>query len=149
MKIGAFFVLSNASFKHDFRIMANVDWSKYNSSEARELARKHGRAILQKMAENLHQMGLIERGVLLKSLKSTEREKAGLIDRIEFSYEFYGKIWETGASNVFGKGVTLEAKHWRNQAIEELKPALDEEFGEFYAAMIIEEIVLESVKLKF
>lgn len=128
--------------------MENILFDEY-LAKAKELADQYGNQIVAQMAANLHDMDLIDSGKLLQSIKSKTRTKQGDIDRIEFSYEFYGKIFETGAQNAFGKGVTIAPKHWRNQAIALLKPELDEKFGELYASMIIDEIFIESVKLKF
>lgn len=132
----------------EFRIMATIDWTKYDISEARQIAKKFGSAVVQKWTAKLQDLDLVDKGNLLRSLKFSVRAKGIEIDRIEFSYDFYGKIWENGATNVFGKGLSLKPRPWRNEVLEELKPELDQEFGEFYAAMIINELFIESVTLK-
>lgn len=128
--------------------MENILFDEY-LAKAKELADEYGKKGVGLMVANLHEMDLEKTGRLLKSIKSRTVTKQGDIDRIEYAYEFYGKIWETGAQNVFGKGVTLVPKHWRDDAIAQIKPELDEKFGELYASMIINEIFIESVKLKF
>lgn len=118
-------------------------------AKAKELADQYGKKGVGQMVANLHEMDLVDSERLLRSIKSRTVTKQGDIDRIEYAYEFYGKIWETGAQNAFGKGITLAPKHWRDEAIALIKPELDEKFGELYASMIIDEILIESVKLKF
>lgn len=127
--------------------MENVLFDQY-LAKAKELADQYGSEIVARMVANLHDMDLVDTGKLLQSIKFKTRYKGGDIDRIEFSYEFYGKIFETGAQNAFGKGVTIVPKHWRNEAIELLKPELDEKFGELYASMILDEIFIENAKMK-
>lgn len=128
--------------------MENILFDQY-LAKAKELADQYGNQIVAQMVTNLHQMDLVSTEKLLRSIKVKTRTKNGDIDRLEFNYEFYGKIFETGAQNAFGKGVKIVPKHWRNEAIELLKPELDEKFGELYASMIIDEIIIDSVKLKF
>jgi hypothetical protein len=128
--------------------MENLIFDRY-LAQAKELADTYGQTIKAQMVMNLHEMNLEDSGKLLRSIKFKTQKKQGVVDRIEFSYEFYGKIWETGAQNVFGKGVTLVPRHWREEAIELIKPELDQKFGELYASMIINEIFIDSVNLKF
>lgn len=128
--------------------MDNNHFSGYNIAEAREIARRYGAQIIAKMTANMQQMSLVDKGKLMQSLKFGVRSKNGEIDRVSFQYEFYGAIWENGADNVFGKGVKLEPRKWRSEAIEAIAPDLIEEFGEYYAKLILEELGLEDLKLK-
>ena len=100
------------------------------------------------MLRKIHELDLIERGALLNSIKAAVRTKDQEVDRIEYTYEWYGFIHEQGAENVFGKGVNLPATGWRSDAIEAHKEELDKQFTQFYAALIIDEIDLASVTLK-
>lgn len=144
---GLFCVLYFAPANVDFRSMA-IDWNLYNLEEAKRIALNYGEKAVAKMKARLHELDLVDSGELLKSIKATTKQKFGEVDRVQFSYEFYGAIWENGANNVFGKGVTLNPKKWRNDVLEALKPELEAEFGEFYAQLIIQELKIESVSIK-
>lgn len=128
--------------------MENFNGIGYDLAKAREIARKYGAQIIAKMTANMHQLDLVDKGTLINSLKLSVRSKNGEVDRLTFQYEFYGAIWENGADNVFGKGIHLNPKKWRNEAMEELRPDLIEEFGEYYAELIIKELSFDNQTLK-
>lgn len=128
--------------------MENTKIPGYNIAEAREIARKYGAQIIAKMSANMHQQGLVDKGTLLNSLKFGVRTRNGEVDRVQFQYEFYGAIWENGADNVFGKGIHLNPRKWRNDVIEQIRPDLIQDFGEYYAGIIINELALEDIQLK-
>ena len=79
-----------------------IDFTKYDINKARELARKHGANVVQQMMQNIKEMDLVQKGNLLKSIKSSVRSTKGEVDRIQFSYEWYGKFHEIGIDNAFG-----------------------------------------------
>lgn len=119
------------------------DWTKYDEKKAREIARSFANASIQDMAINIQRMGLVDKRQLLNSLRASVRaDKFGEVNRIQFAYEFYGRFQEMGTK----KGI--KAKPWRNPAIEENKPELDEKFNELYATMILDELQIESVKIE-
>ena len=103
---------------------------------------------MAQMTANIHELDLVDRGILLNSLKTTVRTKQGLVDRIEFSYAYYGKFHEVGADNAFGTGVNLRPTHWRSLAINQNLEMLDKDFAEYYSKLIAEEITLPSITLK-
>ena len=125
-----------------------IDFSKYDISKAKELAAKFGSAALNEMVMNIHSLDLIDRGVLLNSLKYSVRTKSGEVDRVQFSYEWYGRFQNTGAQNIFGNGKELEPTNWRSDALSNNLPALNDDFAEFYASLIVEEITVDSVKME-
>jgi len=125
-----------------------IDFSKYDITKAKELAAKFGSAALNEMVMNIHSMDLIDRGVLLNSLKYSVRTKGGEVDRIQFAYEWYGRFQNTGAENIFGTGKALEPTNWRSDALSNNMPELNQDFAEFYASLIIEEITVDSVKME-
>jgi len=125
-----------------------IDWTKYDINKAKEISQKFGSAALSQMAFNISSLDLVDKGNLLKTLKFQVKNKKGEVDRIQFSYEWYGRFHEVGANNIFGIGQNIDPKHWRSNAIEQHLKSLDDEFGEFYAQMIIEEVKIDSVKMK-
>jgi len=125
-----------------------IDWTKYDTAKATELAMAAGFRGLQDMKLGITSMNLVKKGVLLNSLKATVRKKSSLVDRVEMKYEFYGKFFVSGASNLFGKGIELPIKDWRTVALETMQSEINESFAEFYANTIAQEIEIESVKLK-
>ncbi len=125
-----------------------IDFTKYDLSKAKELARKYGAAALTEMAFNIQKLDLIDRGILLNSLKSGVRTKDGEVDRVQFSYEWYGRFQEAGANNIFGNGKELAAKKWRSEAIESTIGLLNDDFAQFYADLILEEIVIDTTKME-
>lgn len=132
----------------NFAIMV-IDFTKYDLSKAKELARKFGAAAVTEMAFNIQKLDLVDRGNLLKSLKASVRTKSGQeVDRVQFSYEWYGRFHEVGASNIFGKGKDLAATNWRSEAINAHIGMLNDDFAEFYAALISDEIKIESTKME-
>lgn len=124
-----------------------IDWSNYDLKKAKELAARFGTAAMAQMVANIHDLDLVDRGILLESLKSTVRTKDGMVDRIEFAYAYYGKFHEVGADNAFGSGVNLRATHWRSMAISQNLEMLDQDFADYYASLIAESIELPSVTL--
>lgn len=132
---------------HEFRIM-QVNWENYDLEAAKEISKKFGSATLMEMKMNISRLSLVDRGTLLRSVKSSVRTKQGFVDRVEFSYEFYGRIFENGANNVFGKGVKLETRQWRNPAISQYLGELNKDFAIYYASLIAETIQIEDVKLE-
>jgi hypothetical protein len=125
-----------------------IDWEKYDKAKATEIAKRFGTAAVTEMLFNITRMSLVDKGNLLRSVKSSVRSTQGEVDRVSFTYIYYGRFLENGAKNVFGKGVTLNPKHWRSQAIQHQKPILDKEFSEYYASLILGEIVVESAKME-
>lgn len=125
-----------------------IDWRKYNLAEAKKLAEKFGAGAVSEMAHNISRLSLVDKGNLLRSLKAAVRTRDGFVDRVEFVYEWYGRMHEHGADNIFGKGENIEATHWRSDAITKHKNELDKDFGDFYANLILEEITIDSAKMK-
>lgn len=125
-----------------------IDWNKYDKAKAQAIAKKFGTAAVTEMMFNITQMGLVDRGTLLRSIKSSVRSTNDEVDRISFTYEFYGRFLEKGANNVFGKNVKINAHPWRSLAIEKHKSELDQEFAEFYASLILSEIEVDSTKME-
>jgi hypothetical protein len=74
--------------------------------------------------------------------------KDGEVDRLQFTYEWYGKFQQMGVKNAFGKGVYLKAKNWRNSAIDQVRPELLQKFADYYAQLIVQEIEIDSSKMK-
>ena len=132
---------------HEFRKM-QVNWENYDLNEAKELAKKFGTAVVTEMKFNIARLGLVERGNLLRSINQSVKTKQGYVDRVQFSYEFYGRIFENGANNVFGKGVRLNPMPWRSPAINEHLDDLSKDFALYYASLIAQNIDLEEVKLE-
>lgn len=144
---GAFFVSFRARvYMRKFVLM--IDFSKYDITKAKELAAKFGSAALNEMVMNIHSLDLIDRGILLNSLKYGVKTKGGEVDRIQFSYEWYGRFQNTGANNIFGTGKALEPTNWRSDAISNNMPELNQDFAELYASLILEEITVDSVKME-
>lgn len=125
-----------------------VDFTKYDQKQARDIAKKYGTAILNQMQFNIQYLDLIDKSSLYKSLKFSVGSTYGEVDKITFSYEWYGKFFEMGAENVFGKGVRIKPLHWRKTAIEHYSEQLFQEFADMYAKIMIEEIVLPDVRMK-
>lgn len=119
----------------------------YTLEKAEALADKYASIVITQMKANLLQNDLVDTMKLINSVKSKIKIKNFQVDSIQFSYEFYGLIWEKGASNVFGKGITLNPRSWRDKAIESIKNELESDFGELYAQKIIEELVLEDIQI--
>jgi phage gpG-like protein len=130
----------------NFEIM--IDFKKYDITKARELAKKHGANVTQQMIQNIHSMDLVQKGNLLKSIKSSVRSTKGEVDRIQFAYEWYGKFHEIGVDNAFGKGVKIKKQPWRSMAINQELPQISEDFADYYAQLIIEEIQVDSTKME-
>jgi len=118
-----------------------LDWSNYDLAKAKELGKKSIDLVLGDMARNLHAMDLVDKSVLLNSLKGAVTTKDSVVDSLTFSYEWYGFLWENGASNVFGKGVDLTPKHWRSEAINAHIEQIDLDYAELYAQMIVQDII--------
>ncbi len=126
-----------------------IDFDKYDLSKAKELASKFGTATLTEMAFQIQNMNLVDKGALLRSLKFQVGTRAGEVDKVGFMYEWYGRFHEQGAENIFGnQGQKLNQNKWRSMAIENNIYKLNEDFTEFYAALIIEAIEIDSVKMK-
>lgn len=125
-----------------------IVWENYDLAKAKELAAKFGSAVVLEMQSNINKLSLVEKGNLLRSIKSGIRTKQGYVDRIQISYEWYGRIFENGAQNVFGKGVTIKPQAWRNPAIASNLDELNKDFALYYASIIAESIELEDVKLE-
>jgi hypothetical protein len=125
-----------------------IVWENYDLAKTKELAAKFGSAVVLEMQSNINKLSLVEKGNLLRSIKASVRTKEGYVDRIQFSYEWYGRIFENGAQNVFGKGVNLQPKPWRNPAIASELDDLNKDFALYYASLIAESIELEDVKLE-
>jgi hypothetical protein len=125
-----------------------IDFEKYDLNKAKELARKFGSAALTEMAFKIQQLDLIDRGVLLNSLKFSVRTKQGEVDRVQFAYEWYGRFHEVGAENIFGTGAALKPTHWRSEAISENLQSLNDDFAEFYQSLIIDAITIDSTKME-
>lgn len=125
-----------------------IDFTKYDLSKAKELARKFGAAAVTEMAFNIQKLDLVDRGNLLNSMKYGVRTKGGEVDRVQFSYEWYGRFHEAGANNIFGSGKELAAKKWRSEAIESTIGSLNDDFAQFYADLILEEIVIDTTKME-
>jgi hypothetical protein len=128
-----------------------INWTKYDKKEAQAIAKEFGTNVVAEMMFNLSQMSLIDKGNLLRSLKhrvSTQNGFAGEVDKISFTYEFYGKFLERGAKNVFGKNVTLQPTNWRSKAIDKHKEKLDDKFSEFYGKLILDELEIQPAKLE-
>lgn len=144
---GVFYVLYFPSISLHFRSV-EIDWNKYDLAKAKELAKKRGNAALTEMMFNIQKMSLVDTGKLLSSVKSSVRTKNGFVDRIQFSYEWYGAVHNHGAENIFGKGKRLNANAWRSDAINNNLEGLTNDFQQFYAEMIADEIEIESVQMK-
>lgn len=125
-----------------------IDFKKYNIQKAKELARKHGANVMQLMQSNIQEMNLVDKGNLLKSIKYGIRSTKGEIDRIQFQYEWYGKFFEIGAEDVFGKGVEIKPKKWRSKAINQELENISEDFAEYYGSLILEEVQIDSTKME-
>lgn len=125
-----------------------IDWEKYDKKKAEEIAKRFGTAVVTEMMFSITRLSLVDKGNLLRSVKATVRSQQGEVNRVQFSYAYYGRFLENGAKNVFGKGVTLQPQQWRNPAIAFYKPELDREFSEYYAQLILGEIVVESVQME-
>lgn len=125
-----------------------IDWTKYDLNKAREISQRFGSAAVAQMAFNISSLDLVEKGNLLKTLQYKVKNKQGEVDRIQFTYEWYGRFHEVGADNIFGSGKNIKATHWRSNAIEQHLKSLEDEFGDFYAQMIIEEVTIDSAKMK-
>jgi hypothetical protein len=125
-----------------------IDFKKYDINKARELAKKHGSNVMLLMMQNIQQMNLVDRGNLLKSIKYGIRSTKGEIDRIQFQYEWYGKFHEIGIDDAFGKGIKLKKQPWRTEAIQQELPNISEDFAEYYASLIVEEIKIDSTKMQ-
>ena len=127
--------------------MELINWSKYDLAKAYLLAQRLGDDFIREMSLRLTDLDLVNRGVLLKSLKAKPVVQHLEVTRLQFSYEFYGAIWENGTSNAFGKGIQLEPRKWRSEAMEGLRADFDQQWADFYADTILKEIELESVQL--
>lgn len=125
-----------------------IDFKKYDINKARELAKKHGANVMQQMMQNIQSMNLVDKGNLLRSIKYGVRSTKGEVDRILFQYEWYGKFFEIGVDDAFGKGIVLKKQPWRSNAINEELPQITEDFAEYYASLIIEEIKIDSTKMQ-
>jgi hypothetical protein len=143
-----FFLSLRARVRMRNFVFMRVDWNKYDQKEAVAIARKFSKDVLQDMAINIQKMGLVDKKKLLTSLKDSVRKTGIEVDRIQFAYEFYGRFHENGASNVFGKNVTLKPTPWRTPAIEKNKGELDSNFNEFYAKLILDELEISSAKME-
>jgi hypothetical protein len=120
----------------------------YDLKEARELAKKHGTAVLNEMHYNIADLDLVDKGNLLNSLKVSIRTKSGEVAKIEFQYEWYGIVQERGAENLFGKGINLQPSVWRDNAIDLHQEEVEREFSEFYAEIALKQIEIDPIKFK-
>lgn len=125
-----------------------IDFEKYDLDKAKDLARKFGSAAVTEMAFQIHNLDLVDKGILVNSLKASVRTSKGEVDRVQFAYEWYGRFHETGAENIFGNGKNLKATKWRSEAISKNLQSLNDDFAEFYASMIIDEITINSTKME-
>lgn len=125
-----------------------IDWGRYDEKKAREIAKRFGKSTIAEMQSEINRLSLVDKGNLLNSLKVSVFSSNNEVNRITFSYAFYGRFFENGARNVFGKGVSIQPTSWRSKSIELHKQKLDQEFTEMYAQLIAEEINIESVKMK-
>jgi hypothetical protein len=120
----------------------------YDINEAKKIAQRFGTAVLNEMHQNIVSLDLVERSVLLKSLKTSPRTSVGEVNRVEFSYEWYGFLQDRGFKNAFGKGIEINATNWRQDAIQSHKEQFDSEMNEMYAKLMIQQIVIDDIKLK-
>jgi hypothetical protein len=137
-----FFVLSEPRLRAELWGM-RVLWENYDLKKAQEAVKPFSEATVTAAGFNLAQLDLVDRGILLNSLKASPRSKQGFLDRIQINYAFYGKFFETGAQNAFGKGVEIPKTAWRSSAIEQNMQLLNDGMAEFYAELIVENLPID------
>lgn len=124
---------------------SDIDWEAYDIRKARDIAKRFGSAVVLEMAHNIQNLDLVDKGILLKSLRSTPKQNIkGFISHIEFRYEWYGKFFELGAENVFGKGIEIKPTPWRRPAIDSKLNELSAEMAEYYAELVLKNITISS-----
>lgn len=121
--------------------MVQTYFKYYDEKKAAAIARKIGKKGVTEMAFNIANLGIVDKGELLKSLRvSVKKSEFGEVSGIQFSYLFYGKFFENGAKNLYGKGTKLEKKPWRNPTLNPLWEESNKEFATYYKTLIEEEI---------
>lgn len=124
----------------------SVDWTKYDLKKAREIGKEFAKNYLASAAFNIANLDLVDKGILLNSLKASPRSKGGFLDRIQLTYEYYGFFHEVGVDNAFGKGVVIPKTQWRTMAIEDNIDQLSSDMSMYYAELIIDELKIDDVK---
>jgi hypothetical protein len=119
---------------------------EYDQDAVQKIADKFSKDSIIAMVQNLRAMGLVDREQLIRSIKYSLKFEYDELSRIQFSYAWYGKFFQSGANNVFGKGIELPATHWRSLAIDQFAAQLGEELSQYYANLIINNIQIEDVK---
>lgn len=117
-----------------------IDWTRYDEKKAKEIASSFADKTKADMLVAIQTMGLLRTKELLKSVKASVRSEKGEINRIQFTYQFYGRFLEKGT-------VKMQAKKWRDESIASNKPELDKQMAELYAQMMLAELEIESVKI--
>jgi phage gpG-like protein len=117
---------------------------KYNPEKVAQIAKKWGAEQKSALALQLAQLGLKDRGDLINSLSATVRKKTGDVEAVTFRYLYYGLFHEVGATNVFGKGVNLQARSWQAKAINPKIEELADQVGEYYADVAVKNIHFNS-----
>lgn len=125
-----------------------VIWANYDKAKARAIAKKYGKSTVTQMMINIQKMNLVDKEKLLRSIKFGVRSTSGEVDRVQFSYEYYGKFHEIGVSDAFGKGVMLPKLPWRSEAMKDGKDEFDQEFADFYADLVSDNLSNETIKFK-
>lgn len=116
----------------------------YNPEIVEKLAKEWGTGTKSALALQIAKLGLKDRGLLMNSISVGIKRKFGDVDAITFRYLYYGLFHNVGAKNVFGKGVTLPALHWKASGINPRIEDLADKVGEYYAQVLIKNIDFQS-----
>lgn len=90
-----------------------VDFTKYDLEKAKFLASRLGKSVASSMIENVQSFDLVGKSNLLQSIKSRVSTSRGQVDKISFTYAWYGVFHEigiAGTGNTFEAGGKFEAK---------------------------------------
>jgi hypothetical protein len=110
----------------------NIDIEKVNL-----VAKKWGSYMVPRIQSQIQRLGFVDRMTLLNSIKVKLKKTDGLAEAVTFEYAWYGLMHNVGAKNVFGKGVTLPATHWKSKAINPEIESLATEMAETWSSAYI------------
>lgn len=123
-----------------------ADAPKLDLELANKIAQEWGKRIAPMLAAKIQSLGLVDRGKLIRSIKSKIKKRDGLIEAVQFQYLYYGLFHDVGADDVFGKGVKLPANSWASKVINPNIEQLATPLAEAYSDAFVKNFLSKSNK---
>lgn len=124
-----------------------------------QISKEFGNESTTKMGFEIAKLGLRSRAEVFSRIKAKNNVKKHLEDSItnklkksfgevigiRFDYNWYGLFYNTGAQNVFGKGLTHPAHQWQAAALNPEIEKLATKVAGFYADVMIKNIEFKKI----